>query len=146
MSTIASKGLPPRGSLQDRIVCEMLFRMRRRRMAEVTFIGRILAASTLLPENQYQFLADMLAMEVFQENYTPKTVQFKKNLIQAIDKRKKDQTDETKRSVEAAKRLDIKEEDFRPLTPAELESYRRKFRKIKLKQATSKIAKDPDKK
>jgi hypothetical protein len=47
--------------------------------------------------------------------------------------------------VAAAKRLEIKEEDLRPVSPKEMEEYRRKLRQIKLKRATSNVAKGQDK-
>lgn len=105
-----------------------------------------MSAATLLPEGQYRFLAEMLAMEIFQENYTPSTIDFKHNVIKEIHKQRSSASNEQKKMIEAAKRLEIKEEDLRPLTPAEQEEFKRKLRKIKLTRATSKLADSANKK
>jgi len=142
LSTIASEGLPPRGSLQDRIVCEMLHRMRRRRLAEVSFLGRIMASATVLPEGQYRFLVEMLSMEIFQENYTSSNLRFKTNLVKEIRTRRSQSSVDQKRHLDSVRRLEVKEEDLRPLTKAEAENYNRRLRKIRLRQASSVVKKD----
>lgn len=136
LSTIASEGLPPRGSLQDRIVCEMLHRMRRRRLAEVSFLGRIMASATVLPEGQYRFLVELLSMEIFQENYTSSNLRFKTNLVKEIRTRRSHGGVDQKRQIDSVRNLEVKEEDLRLLTNAERENYLRRLRKIRLKQAS----------
>ncbi len=128
LSTIASFGVPPRGSIQDRIACEMLFRMRRRKLSEVAYLGRIMSAATMLPESQYRFLTQLLSLEIFQENYSPSIIDFKHDLITQLHSQRTDDRAAKDRMVKAAQRLEFNETTLRPPTDRELEEYKRRLR------------------
>lgn len=115
----------------------MTYRMRRRRMAEVTFIGRILAASTMLPESQYRFLTEMLAMEIFQENYEAQTIDFKHNLIKELHSTRKKEQDDNERRVRMLEKLEVTPQNSHPATEAEVEEAKRRLRRIQLKRASA---------
>ncbi len=140
LNTLAYAGLPPRGSIQDRVACEMLFRMRRRKLGEVAYLGRIMSAATMLPESQYRFLTQLLSLEIFQENYMPSIIDFKHDLINQLHAQRTEDRSSNDRLVKAAQRLEFTESGLRPTTDKELEEYRRKLRNIHLKK-TSRIAK-----
>ena len=95
-----------------------------------------MASATVLPEGQYRFLVEMLSMEIFQENYTSSNLQFKTNLVNEIRTRRKQGSVDQKRQLDSIRKLDVKEEDLRPLTKAEIENYNRRLRKVRLKQAS----------
>ena len=135
LDTIKYKGLPPRGSLQDRIACEMVLRTRKQKISEHAYLGRILAAGMQLPEAQYQFLTQLLSMEINHDNYSPSTSALKTQILGMITEEKTGEARQRNSMVSALERLEVKEEDLRPLTPAEVESYKRQLRKAKLKRA-----------
>jgi len=95
-----------------------------------------MASATVLPEGQYRFLVEMLAMEVFQENYTSSNLKFKTNLVKEIRTRRNQGSVDQKKQLASIRKLDVKEEDLRPLTKAELENYSRRLRKVRLKQVS----------
>lgn len=139
LDTIKYRGMPLRGSIQDRIACEMLMRDRRQQVDKFAYLGRILSASVQLPEAQYQFLTEMLSFEVFHENYSPQTFETKQKILRELKDAPKRKLNDRKRMFDALKRLEMSDDDLRPVTPVELEQYRRKLRKRKLEQATRSV-------
>lgn len=138
LDTIKYRGMPLRGSIQDRVACEMLIRDRKQRVGQSAYLGRILAASVQLPEAQYQFLTEMLSFEIFHENYTPQIYETKQKILKTLREAPKQQEEDQERMFKALSKLDMSEEDLRPVTPVELEQYRRKLRQRKLRNATKK--------
>jgi len=104
-----------------------------------------MASATVLPEGQYRFLVEMLSMEIFQENYTSSNLRFKTNLVKEIRTRRNQSSVDQKRHLDSVRRLEVKEEDLRPLTKAEAENYNRRLRKLRLKQASKAPAVDSKK-
>lgn len=136
LDTIKCRGMPLRGSIQDRIACEMLLRDRRQRVSTHAYLGRILAATVQLPEAQYKFLTEMLSFEVFHENYNPQLFETKQRILKDLREAPKQQEQDQQNMLHTLKSLDLSEEDLRPVTPVELEQYKRKIRKRKLELAT----------
>jgi len=140
LDTIPYAGMPLRGSIQDRVACEMLLRRRRQEVNKFAYLGRIVAATVQLPEIQYQFLTELLAFEVFHENYNPEMFETKQEILKSITESPDKEADERKRMFKALKNLELAENDMRPVTPEYLEQVKRRLRKRKLQQA-SKVVK-----
>jgi hypothetical protein len=105
MRTIPGDGLPPRGSVQDRIACEMLIRERRREVQSQIYLARIQAAGLQIPEKIFRLWTTLYAMEVTHENYA------------------------RERSFQRLEALTADDADLRPLSAAEVEEFRRKLRR-----------------
>ena len=76
--------MPARGSIQDRIVCEMLIRERRRAISESVYLARIISSGLNLNEKVFDLWTRLLSMEVFQESYQPEVVQEKQYALKLI--------------------------------------------------------------
>jgi hypothetical protein len=99
-----------------------------------------MSAAMVLPESQYRFLTQLLSLEIFQENYTPGVTDFKHNLINQLHSQRVGAHSDRDRMLKATQKLEFTEAGMRPATPAELEEYKRRLRKIQLKRA-SRVAK-----
>lgn len=121
--------MPERGSLQDRIACEMLARERRRELQGQIYLGRILAASLNLPEKVFSLWTKLYSMEVFQTNYSPDVVEDKVNALTHMEERETKSIIERNDIMKKLDKLTSRPENERPLTEQEVEELKRKLRK-----------------
>lgn len=130
--------MPVRGSIQDRIACEMLIRERRRSITESVYLARILSAGLNLNEKLFQLWTSILSMEVFQESYQPEVVQEKAHALKLMQDGTTNRTTTQVRMFQKLNRLTARDEDLRPATPEELEAFKRRLRKQRLDAAQGK--------
>jgi tRNA A-37 threonylcarbamoyl transferase component Bud32 len=127
--------MPARGSLQDRIACEILLRERRRSVTESVYLARILSAGINLPEKLFQMWTSLLTMEVFQESYQPEVV---KEKVQALKLIRENVTQTQEHQVRMFRKLHsitTSQDDLRPASPEQIEEFRRKLRRSHLAPA-----------
>lgn len=136
--TLPLRGMPVRGSIQDRIACEMLIRERRRSITENVYLARILSAGLNLNEKLFQLWTSILSMEVFQESYQPEVVQEKAYALKLIQDSTTNRTTTQVRMFQKLNKLTARDEDLRPATPEELEAFKRRLRKQRLNAAQGK--------
>jgi len=138
VETVKFHGLPPRGSLQDRITCEMLLRVRTRKVSENVYLGRLLAANMNLNENMFQLWTELYSLEVFHNTYNPATVSSKAKALEVLKKRLIGDTENNSQMFRKLQRLTVKESDMRPTTAKEREAAKQRLRRLALKKATRK--------
>ena len=134
MRTLPFRGVPPRGSMQDRITQEMLLRERRRNVSEQVYLGRIIAAGMQMPESLFQLWTSLFAMEVHQENYLPDVAKDKVLALQTLRQNSEQKTKGRIRMFEKLNRLNMSEADMLPITPQERELFLRKLRRRHIKK------------
>ncbi len=133
--TIPTRGMPTRGSIQDRIACEMLIRDRRRTVTEHVYLARITAAGLNLPQEIFQLATSLLSMEVFQESYQPEVVKEKEYALKLIQDNVTQRHEGQVRMFNKLHKLTARESDLRPATADELEAFKRKIRQRYVKNA-----------
>lgn len=133
MRTIPTRGMPPRGSIQDRIACEILIRERRRSVTEHVYLARILSSGINLPEKLFQLWTTMLTMEVFQESYQPEVVKEKEQALKLIQENVTQKHGHQVRMFKKLHSITTSDDDMRVATPAELEEFRRRMRRSHLR-------------
>jgi len=128
MRTVLHRGMPDRGSIQDRIACEMIIRDRRRQVQGQMYLGRIMAASLNLPEKLFSTWTTLYSMEVFQSNYSPEVVRDKEEALKVIsdivDKKEEEHTS----MLNKLDKLTVREDDLRPATAEDIERAKRRLR------------------
>lgn len=134
MRVLAHKGMPPRGSVQDFIATEMVRRDRRAKVAQGEYLARIFQAGLGIPDKVFKVWTDLLSFEIFQESYTPRMVSMQRKALKAFDDRKRAEDRSTKRMTRRLDTLEVKESDMRPSTEKELEEFKRKLRKARMKR------------
>lgn len=132
------RGMPVRGSIQDRIACEMLLRARRRAVTENVYLARILSAGLNLNEKLFQLWTTILTMEVFQESYQPEVVKEKEYALKLIQDNVTQRGEGQVRVFKQLHKLTVLEDDLKPATPAEYEAFQRRLRKMRLNAAQGK--------
>jgi hypothetical protein len=138
MRTLASRGMPARGSVQDRIACEMIRRDRRRALTEHTYVGRILASSLNLPEKLYQLWTSLLSLEIHQDNYDPMVVKDKESALKVLLDNKKEKEEGNQRMFQRLAKLTADDGDIRPATAEDLERLKRRLRAQRLRASMKK--------
>lgn len=134
MRTLPFQGVPPRGSLRDLVAQEMLIRERRKNVSEHVYLGRIIAAGMQLPESLFQMWTSLFAMEVHHENYSPGTVKEKEFALNTLREHVEQHTKGRVDMFKKLNRLNISEDEMRPVTPAEREIFRRRLRRRHLRE------------
>lgn len=126
LRALPHRGLPPRGSFRDLVLQEMLLRERRREISTQIYQAQLLAAGLRMPAAVFNLWTSIYIDEVSHDNYTPRTVQKKRSLLQAFARQKRVNPDMLKRTetytVRSAK-------DLKPYTPAELDVIKAKLRR-----------------
>ena len=130
--------MPSRGSIQDRIACEMMLRERRRSVTEDVYLARIISAGLNIPDKLFQLWTTILTMEVFQESYQPEVVKEKQYALKLIQENVTQRSEGQVRMFQKLHKLTAREDDLRPATPEEVELVKRKLRKRHLKAAQGK--------
>lgn len=130
--------MPTRGSIQDRIACEMLIRERRRSITENVYLARITSAGLNIPDKLFQLWTTILSMEVFQESYQPEVVKEKQYALKLIQENVTQRSEGQVRMFQKLHKLTARDNDMRPATPEELESFKRKLRQRHLRTAQGK--------
>jgi hypothetical protein len=125
--------MPERGSLQDRVACEMLLRERRRQVQSQTYLGRIMAASVNLPEKLFSLWTTLYSMEVFQSNYSPEVVEDKEEALKAFRDTAHVTVVERTNYLQKLETLTARDEDLRPATPEEIEEAKRRLRRRRVR-------------
>ena len=135
MRTLPLKGMPDRGSLQDRVVSEMLIRERRRQVHGQIYLGRILAASLQLPEKLFSLWTTLYSMEVSHANYTPEVIKDKELALKSLDTTHRKEMAERNKLINRLETLTVTEATDRPATDAEREEAKRRLRHRLIKSA-----------
>ena len=81
--------LPPRGSVQDDMLHEVERRNRNLRLAELRFMGRLVARGLDVPEAEVEAMLDLYTLELFQDFYRPQLIATLAALRKATAQRKK---------------------------------------------------------
>jgi len=136
MRTLPVRGMPPRGSLQDRIAFEMLVREQRKSLNKEVYHARINALGLGLPLAALDLWTSWLAMEISHENYYPKSLEAKQNLLRKLAEGRRMRSAD---KLKYQRRLEtlVRDDDLTPATKTELEDFRRKLRGRHLKKATA---------
>lgn len=137
MRTLPFRGVPPRGSIQDLLAQEMLLRERRKTVSQQSYLGRIIAAGMQLPEATFRLWTSLFEMEIFQENYSPSTVEAKSAALQTLLSSIDQQQHGRVRMFDKLNKLNMSEEDLRPSTAEERERFKRKLRRRHLQTRKS---------
>jgi hypothetical protein len=130
---LPSKGMPARGSIQDRIASEVLIRERRRGVVESVYLAKVISAGLRIPEKLFQLWTHMLSMEVFQESYQPEVVKEKEHALKLIQENVTQKTAANVRMFKKLQSLTVKDADLRKPTPEQVEEFQRKLRRRYLK-------------
>jgi hypothetical protein len=93
-----------------------------------------MASGMLLPERMFKLWTSLFSLEIYQENYTAETIQAKQDALQILEERTKTQTKSRVRMFRKLQRLEVTDEGLRPITPKEIELYKRKLRRRHLKK------------
>jgi len=115
-------------------------RERRKTVSENVYLGRILASGMKLPEALFQLWTSLFSMEVYQENYSPGTVEAKQFALKTLANSTQQSTKGRVAMFQRIQQLTASESDLRPVTVAEREIYKRKLRRRFLKRHTQKRA------
>lgn len=128
--------MPPRGSIQDRVAQEMVLRQRRQEMAKFAYLGRLTSLSLGLPEKLYGLWTELLALEVFQDNYSPRVTEAKKQILSLFENMNKNIATAPQDRVNIAKveSLEVGNDQFKPSTAEEREEALRKIKLAKLRK------------
>lgn len=132
MRVFPGRGMPRRGSLQDVVVQEMLYREQRKEIHQNVFLGQLLAAGLNIPQGLFQAWSDMYADEVTQDNYNPKVLAFKRSLQKLLNQ-------EDTRELDLVRRVQSFEitshEQLLPASKADIERAKEILRKRTRAQA-----------
>jgi len=107
----------------------MLLRERRREVQGQIYLARIQAAGLQIPEKIFRLWTTLYTMEVTHENYAPEAVQEKERALKAFEVRGRDEVVARARSFQRLEALTANDTDMRPLSPEEIETYKRRLRK-----------------
>ena len=126
LRVMSHRGMPPRGSFQDRVIQEMLIRERRREIITQTYQAQLVAAGLRIHPALFDLWTSMYVDEVSHDNYKPRVVAQKKEMLKAFAKARKVPTD----LVAKASKLTVRrKEDLKPYSAAELEGIKAKLRR-----------------
>lgn len=126
--------MPARGSIQDRIACEVAIRERRRAITEHVYLARVISSGLNISDRLFQMWTHMLSMEVFQESYQPEVVKEKEYALKLIQENVTQKTEHNTRMFRKLQSLTARDTDLRKPTPEEIEEFQRKLRRRFLKQ------------
>lgn len=129
LRTLPHQGVPLRGSLPDRVAQALLTRERHKKVSEHAYLGRIIAAGMKLPNSSFQLWTSLLAMEIYQENYSAATLEAKKVALKTLSTAPDTKKATQKRMFDRLNELSMTENELRPITPAERERFKRKLRR-----------------
>jgi hypothetical protein len=134
--SIPTRGIPPRGSVQDRIACEMLAREQRRAVHGNVYLGRLLSLNMSIPPKLFDLWTTLYMMEVTHESYSPAAVKDKEQALKEIADRE-GQTQQQRVSLfSKLDALTATDEGMRPASPEEMEAVKRKLRRRHLQVRT----------
>jgi len=120
------RGLPARGSFEDRVIQEMLLREQRRQIAVETYHGHLLAAGLGVRPELFALWTENLVDEITHNNYVAATIERKKRALAIFAERNSLPVMGLKR----AKSYEIKgQQDLIPYTKEELAVLQEKIRK-----------------
>ena len=138
MRTLPTRGLPPRGSAQDLVAIEMVRRERTLKVAEHEYTARILQLGFNIPAKSFDVWTNILAMEVFQESYSPHTIRAQQKALASFDGKKRQETKERGQIFDRLAKLEVKSEALRIATPQEREALKMKLRKLRMQDQKKK--------
>lgn len=81
MRIFPHRGMPARGSFQERILQEMLLREQRKEIVVATYHGHLLAAGLGIRPELFSLWTDTLCDEISHNNYTAETIARKKRAL-----------------------------------------------------------------
>jgi len=134
MRTLPSRGMPPRGSVQDLIASEMVQRERRREIASQQYVARLLQAGLGISDKIFSVWTDLYSLEVFQDNYSPTTMALQKAVLEDLDKKKKKDIGTRDRMLGKVAKLEVKTDSIRSASKEEREAFREKLRRKRLQR------------
>jgi hypothetical protein len=133
MRELPSRGAPPRGSIQDFICCEMLQRERRRQVHGQVYLARIFSSGLHIAPKIFELWTTLYMMEVTHESYSPEVIEDKEKALKTLGENEKVQHDQRVRMFQRLEQLTATVDDGRPVSPEELEEFKRRLRKRHLK-------------
>lgn len=119
------RGMPARGSFQERILQEMLLRDQRKQIAIETYRGQMLAAGLGVRPELFALYTENLIDEITHNNYVEATIERKKKSLQIFAERHS----MPKKGLQRAHQYTIKSQlDLQGYSAAELAEKRDKIR------------------
>lgn len=119
------RGMPARGSFQERILQEMLLRKQRKEIAIETYRGELLAAGLGVNPASFHLLTENMVDEITHNNYVDATIERKRKTLQIFAERRS----LPKKGLQRAHQYTIKSQlDLQGYTEAELAEKRDKIR------------------
>lgn len=120
------RGMPARGSFQERILQEMLLREQRQKIVVETYHGHLLAAGLGVRPELFMLWTENLIDEITQNNYVPSTIERKRAALKIFA----DRHQAPKKGLQRAHQYTIKsQKDLEDYSEAELAVRRDKIRK-----------------
>lgn len=134
MRVLPHRGMPPRGSFEDRVAQEMLLRERRRAVATEVYQAQLVAAGLRINEGLFEMWTLLYIDEISQENYQPGVNKEKRRMLDVFSNQRRVE----KKLIERTDSYSIHNtRDMQPYSKAELEVIRDKMRRKVLRDAQS---------
>jgi len=127
--TIPTQGVPPRGSIQDRVAREMISREHRRIVRGQVYLGRLLTATAAIPPKLFDLWTTLYTMEVTHETYTRGAQRDKRKLLKDLHEKDRDVVENRTNMFSKLEALTATDDDVRPATPEEMEEIKRRLRR-----------------
>lgn len=125
MRIFPHRGMPARGSFQERILQEMLLREQRKQIAIETYHGHLLAAGLAIKPELFGLWTENLIDEITHSNYAAATIARKKKALSYFTER----NEAPRRGLMRAHNYTVKNAaDMMPYTKDEIAAIRDKVR------------------
>lgn len=132
MLVLPHRGMPPRGSFEDRVAQEMLLRSRRKDVATQVYQAQLVAAGLRINEGLFEMWTMLYIDEISQENYQPGVNKEKRRMLDAFSTQRRVE----KKLIERTDSYSIQStKDMQPYSKAELETIKAALRKKVLRDA-----------
>jgi len=115
--------------MQDRVVCEMLYRARKTALMQSAYLGKLLAVGTGIPEKLFNSWTTLLSLEINHDNYKPSIVKQKKDAIDWLALNKQQAESNHVQSVAKLDKLTVTGDEERVATEQELADFKRQMRR-----------------
>ena len=103
--------LPPRGSVQDVVLREVVNRERFEEYTKYNFLGQIMAVTQRMPHDLFKRAQESLRLAIFQTAYDPEAVQERLEEIRRITEEERDARLRDARLLASVERMTAKDEE-----------------------------------
>lgn len=125
MRIFPHRGMPARGSFQERVLQEMLLREQRCRIAVESYHGHLLAAGLGISKELFSLWTDNLTDEITHNNYDAATIERKRRALRIFEERHST----PRLGLARANKYTVKrQEDLLPYTKEEIAKIKSKVR------------------